>query len=277
MFCVITRLDQSPSLELGQRLCGRDWAACRRGRGSEAGSRTRTGRGRVRRRRCGRPPSGRPLPRGRSLGCGSRGSRKEPRSPPRSGRRCAATGGSSSASRSSVPAPPTCRSTSACACRGRRRCPPSRPRCRRPSAKPCFSASMPSSRSPRWETCLIWPSATGACPASLRAHISAVSSSSWSGTTRLTRPSSSASSERIASPIRFISSARLGPISRGSRWVPPKPGMIPSLISGWPKTAASAAIRTSQAIATSQPPPKAIELTAAIVATGAWPRSRSRA
>ena len=49
--------------------------------------------------------------------------------------------------------------------------------------------------------------------------------------------------------------------------MPPKPGMIPSLISGWPKTAASAAIRTSQAIATSQPPPKAIELTAAIVAT----------
>ena len=53
--------------------------------------------------------------------------------------------------------------------------------------------------------------------------------------------------------------------------------MIPSLISGWPKTAASAAIRTSQAIATSQPPPKASELTAAIVATRAWPNSRSSA
>ena len=41
--------------------------------------------------------------------------------------------------------------------------------------------------------------------------------------------------------------------------------MIPSLISGWPKTADSAAIRKSQAIASSQPPPKASELTAAIV------------
>ena len=59
--------------------------------------------------------------------------------------------------------------------------------------------------------------------------------------------------------------------------MPPKPGMIPSLISGWPKTAASAAIRTSQAIASSQPPPKAIALTAAIVATRAWPKSRSSA
>ncbi len=52
--------------------------------------------------------------------------------------------------------------------------------------------------------------------------------------------------------------------------------MIPSLISGWPKTAASAAIRKSQAIATSQPPPKASALTAAIVVTLAWPNSRSR-
>ena len=43
--------------------------------------------------------------------------------------------------------------------------------------------------------------------------------------------------------------------------------MIPSLISGWPKTADSAAIRKSQAIASSQPPPKAIALTAAIVET----------
>ena len=59
--------------------------------------------------------------------------------------------------------------------------------------------------------------------------------------------------------------------------MPPKPGTIPSLISGWPKTAASAAIRTSQAIASSQPPPKAIELTAAIVATLSVPNSRSSA
>ena len=41
--------------------------------------------------------------------------------------------------------------------------------------------------------------------------------------------------------------------------------MIPRLISGWPKVADSAAIRKSHAIASSQPPPKAIEFTAAIV------------
>ena len=42
--------------------------------------------------------------------------------------------------------------------------------------------------------------------------------------------------------------------------------MIPRLISGWPNVADSAAMRKSQAIASSQPPPSAIELTAAIVA-----------
>ena len=83
--------------------------------------------------------------------------------------------------------------------------------------------------------------------------------------------------ERIASPIRFISSAFASPTSRGSRWVPPKPGMIPSLISGWPKTADSAAIRKLHAIASSQPPPKASELTAATVETRLRPRSRSSA
>ncbi len=41
--------------------------------------------------------------------------------------------------------------------------------------------------------------------------------------------------------------------------------MMPRLISGWPKVADSAATRKSHAIASSQPPPNAIELTAAIV------------
>src|SRR4029079_19736039 len=55
------------------------------------------------------------------------------------------------------------------------------------AAKPAFSASMPSSRSPAAETSLIFSTATGAWPASLRAHDSAVSNSSWSRTIRLTR------------------------------------------------------------------------------------------
>ena len=53
--------------------------------------------------------------------------------------------------------------------------------------------------------------------------------------------------------------------------------MIPSLISGWPNSAERAAIRTSQAIASSQPPPKARPLTAAIVAIPSEPSSRNSA
>ena len=41
--------------------------------------------------------------------------------------------------------------------------------------------------------------------------------------------------------------------------------MMPRLISGWPKVADSAASRKSHAIDSSQPPPNAMLLTAAIV------------
>ncbi|CNJ08950.1 Uncharacterised protein [Mycobacterium tuberculosis] len=43
------------------------------------------------------------------------------------------------------------------------------------------------------------------------------------------------------------------------------PGSTPSLISGWPNFAVSAAINTSHIIASSQPPPSACPATAAIV------------
>ena len=46
--------------------------------------------------------------------------------------------------------------------------------------------------------------------------------------------------------------------------MPPAPGMMPSLISGWPKRALSAAMMKSHIIASSQPPPSAKPLTAAI-------------
>src|SRR3954470_18160156 len=141
--------------------------------------------------------------------------------------------------------------------------------------KPAFSASMPASISPLALTFLTCSTASGACSASLRAHASALSNSSWSTTTRLTSPNSNASSAPTGSPTRFISSALLSPTSRGSRWVPPKPGMMPSLISGWPNEAESAAIRRSHDIASSHPPPKASELTAAMVATRDCPRSRN--
>ncbi len=82
-------LEQAAPLELGQRLVGAIGPLVAERRGSAAGSRTRSGRGRARRRRCGRPPSGRRSPTAPSPGCGSRGSRTAPRSPPRSARRCA--------------------------------------------------------------------------------------------------------------------------------------------------------------------------------------------
>lgn len=54
------------------------------------------------------------------------------------------------------------------------------------------------------------------------------------------------------------------PTRRVSRWVPPMPGITPSLISGWPNTADSPATTRSHIIASSQPPPRAGPLTAAI-------------
>ena len=54
------------------------------------------------------------------------------------------------------------------------------------------------------------------------------------------------------------------PTKRGKRCVPPNPGVIPSPVSGWAKRALLEAIRISQAIANSQPPPNAKPLTAAM-------------
>ena len=55
-------------------------------------------------------------------------------------------------------------------------------------ANPFFSASIPSSRSGSSEASFTCSTAIGACAASLRAQASAVSNSSWSGTTRLASP-----------------------------------------------------------------------------------------
>ena len=53
-------------------------------------------------------------------------------------------------------------------------------------------------------------------------------------------------------------------MSRGRRWVPPAPGIIPSRISGTPIWAVSPANRQSAVSASSQPPPSAKPLIAAI-------------
>ena len=55
------------------------------------------------------------------------------------------------------------------------------------------------------------------------------------------------------------------PTARVSRCVPPAPGMTPSVISGWPNFAVSAAMMMSHIIASSQPPPSAKPATAAMI------------
>ena len=54
------------------------------------------------------------------------------------------------------------------------------------------------------------------------------------GTTSSTRPRRSALAARSLLPVRIMSSAARRPISRGSRWQPPAPGMRPSCTSGRP-------------------------------------------
>src|SRR5436190_186160 len=66
-------------------------------------------------------------------------------------------------------------------------------------------------------------------------------------------------------PVRMSSFARYFPTARVRRCVPPAPGMIPRLISGWPNCAVSEATMMSQIIASSQPPPRAYPETAAMI------------
>ena len=76
--------------------------------------------------------------------------------------------------------------------------------------------------------------ATGDRAAMARAISSAASCSSARGTTFSTSPHWYAVAASTKSPVRFSSSARPTPTIRGSRCVPPPPGMSPSLISGCP-------------------------------------------
>mmetsp|Transcript_134396 Transcript_134396/g.287499 ORF Transcript_134396/g.287499 Transcript_134396/m.287499 type:complete len:202 (-) Transcript_134396:417-1022(-) len=84
------------------------------------------------------------------------------------------------------------------------------------------------------------------------------------GTTRDTRPARSASLAVSIAPLSTSSMAFDLPTARISRWVPPTPGIVPSVISGWPNFASSDAMMMSQLMASSQPPPSAKPFTAAI-------------
>nr|WP_293768326.1 hypothetical protein [Sporichthya sp.] len=69
-------------------------------------------------------------------------------------------------------------------------------------------------------------------------------------------------------PENSRSLALAGPTSRGSRWVPPAPGMTPSNISGNPSWAFSAHTRKSAHSASSHPPPNAYPVIAAMTGLG---------
>ncbi len=69
-------------------------------------------------------------------------------------------------------------------------------------------------------------------------------------------------------PVNSMRSAWNLPTARTRRWVPPAPGITPTLISGWANCADSPATIRSQCIASSQPPPRAKPLTAAITGFG---------
>ena len=66
----------------------------------------------------------------------------------------------------------------------------------------------------------------------------------------------------------MMSLAFAGPTRRVSRCVPPAPGMMPSRISGWPILALSEMTRKSAHIDSSQPPPSAKPVTAAMTGFG---------
>mmetsp|Transcript_21885 Transcript_21885/g.56295 ORF Transcript_21885/g.56295 Transcript_21885/m.56295 type:complete len:210 (-) Transcript_21885:39-668(-) len=102
--------------------------------------------------------------------------------------------------------------------------------------------------------------------AAILAPVATASSTRLSaGTTRLASPRAHASSAPMCSPVSTSSMARDLPSARVNRCVPPRPGIVPSLISGWPKVAFSPAMMKSHAIANSQPPPSAKPFTAAII------------
>jgi hypothetical protein len=88
---------------------------------------------------------------------------------------------------------------------------------------------------------------------------------SGAGTTALTSPIRCASWAEQVSPIRIISIALARGTVLGKRWVPPAPGMIAHRTSVSPKTACSAATRTSQQSISSSPPASAYPFTAAMI------------
>lgn len=81
-------------------------------------------------------------------------------------------------------------------------------------------------------------------------------------------PRKYASAPLTRRPVRTRSRARDSPISAGSRYVPPAPGMMPSFVSGSATDAVDARTRRCVQRASSRPPPSAVEEMAEIVGIG---------
>ena len=104
----------------------------------------------------------------------------------------------------------------------------------------------------------------GLCFAACSASAMARSSASPLPTTSSTRPMRSAVAALTRSPHRIMRLAQPSPTSHDRRWVPPAQGSRPTPASGKAIWACSSAMRISQAMATSSPPPMAKPLTAAM-------------
>ena len=75
------------------------------------------------------------------------------------------------------------------------------------------------------------------------------------GTAWVMSPHASARSAGMRWPVIMKSFARVIPMRRSARWVPPLPGIMPSRISGNANSERTVAMRKSQATASSRPAP----------------------
>mmetsp|Transcript_15583 Transcript_15583/g.35109 ORF Transcript_15583/g.35109 Transcript_15583/m.35109 type:complete len:230 (-) Transcript_15583:37-726(-) len=121
--------------------------------------------------------------------------------------------------------------------------------------------------------------AIGAFFTMLSAMPSAVISASPASTQWFTIPISAAARPLSLAAVRMSSFALPTPTKRGSRCVPPAPGMMPRAVSGRPRMALAPATRISHARASSNPPPSAAPSMTAMVGKGvvamAWKVPRS--
>lgn len=102
------------------------------------------------------------------------------------------------------------------------------------------------------------------CRAMAAANSSAAARARPGGTNRLTNPIVYASSAGTGRPVRIRSIARLSPISRGSRTVPPSINGTPQRRQNTPSVASDSATRRSHQSASSSPPATAYPEIAAI-------------